>query len=47
MTRDEIRKAVVQALTSVAPEFDPEESAGRHGTCDRSSISIRWIFSMS
>lgn len=24
MTRDEIRNAVVQALTSVAPEIDPE-----------------------
>ena len=24
MTRDEIRKAVVQALTSVAPEIDPQ-----------------------
>jgi acyl carrier protein len=26
MTRDEIRDAVVQALTSVAPEIDPETS---------------------
>jgi acyl carrier protein len=25
MTRDEIRKAVVEALTSIAPEIDPEE----------------------
>ena len=24
MTRDEIRKAVLQALTSVAPEIDPQ-----------------------
>jgi acyl carrier protein len=25
MTRDEIRHAVVQALTSIAPEIDPQE----------------------
>jgi acyl carrier protein len=25
MTRDEIRDAVVQALTSIAPEIDPQE----------------------
>ena len=25
MTRDEIRNAVVQALTSIAPEIDPQD----------------------
>ena len=28
MTRDEIRSAVVQALTSVAPEIDPQALRG-------------------
>jgi acyl carrier protein len=28
MTRDEIRQAVIQALTSVAPEIDPDTLQG-------------------
>jgi acyl carrier protein len=43
MTREEIRKAVLEALTSVAPEIDPEsldpESVFRQA-CDLDSMDV-------